>query len=513
MLPSSTVENYLKAIYQAQIAQEGEGRYVPMGHLASALGVVPGTATTMVKALADSGLVNYEPYVGVRLTPAGEKLAALVLRRHRLVEQFLVQVMGMNWTEVHDEAEALEHAVSDRLIERMDAMLGRPSVDPHGDPIPDPEGALPRHDYQTLLTCPLNTPVIVTRVVDQDAEFLRFLETHDLKPGQSIEVEARDSVADAVGLRSNHRRVTIGSRAASKLLVEVVTLLWLVMAGPDLARAQTAAPTGSNRPFEILDNSFLVEEAFNQESGVVQNIVGFVRGEEATWDLAFTQEWPVRSLRHQISYTVPFTGHSGQAGVGDMLINYRYQVFEEGPRRPAFAPRISLLVPTGKVELDPDPAYGTQTEPAFGSGSTGIQLNLPFSKQAGDFYVHWNGGLTYVPFAESPRAIESPTWRPAGESLEVSLLSGHLAASGIWRMRPMVNLMLEALVEFNEEPVTPGRTGRTTVLTLAPGIRGGWNLGEHQMIIGSAIPIGLPDDGDATVAVFGYFSYELPFLR
>ena len=140
MLPSHTVENYLKAIFQAQMALLPSEQLVPMGQLASALGVVPGTATTMVKALAESGLVRYEPYAGVRLTAAGEKLAALVLRRHRLIELFLVQVMGMSWTEVHDEAEHLEHAVSDRLIDRIDEMLGRPSVDPHGDPIPGPEG-------------------------------------------------------------------------------------------------------------------------------------------------------------------------------------------------------------------------------------------------------------------------------------------------------------------------------------------------------------------------------------
>ena len=143
MLPSHTVENYLKAIFQAQMALPQE-QLVQMGHLASALGVVPGTATTMVKALSESGLVRYEPYAGVRLTPAGEKLAARVLRRHRLVELFLVQVMGMSWAEVHDEAENLEHAVSDQLVERMDEMLGRPSVDPHGDPIPGPEGHVSR---------------------------------------------------------------------------------------------------------------------------------------------------------------------------------------------------------------------------------------------------------------------------------------------------------------------------------------------------------------------------------
>ena len=144
MLPSHTVENYLKAIFQAQTALADAEALVPMGQLASALGVVPGTATTMVKALAESGLVRYEPYAGVRLTPAGEKLAALVLRRHRLIELFLVKVMGMSWTEVHDEAEQLEHAVSDRLIDRIDEMLGRPAVDPHGDPIPDPEGTVAR---------------------------------------------------------------------------------------------------------------------------------------------------------------------------------------------------------------------------------------------------------------------------------------------------------------------------------------------------------------------------------
>src|SRR6187401_478306 len=140
MLPSSTVENYLKAIYVGETHLVGGQKLVPMGQLAGALGIAPGTATTMVKALAESGLVTYEPYNGVRLTSAGEKLAALVLRRHRLIELFLVQVMGLRWDEVHEDAEQLEHVVSERLVDRMDEMLGRPEVDPHGDPIPDPDG-------------------------------------------------------------------------------------------------------------------------------------------------------------------------------------------------------------------------------------------------------------------------------------------------------------------------------------------------------------------------------------
>ena len=220
-LPSSTVENYLKAIYTAEAALLGEARLVSMGHLAAALAVVPGTATTMVKALADSGFVEYEPYAGVRLTNAGEKLAALVLRRHRLMELFLVKVVGMSWAEVHDEAERLEHAASDELIERIDAMLGRPSADPHGDPIPDSNGAMITPDYPTLLTCPLSESVIFTRVTDQDAKFLRFLEDSDLKPGQVIRVEARDATADHVTIcGKNGRRITIGMRAAAKLQVD-----------------------------------------------------------------------------------------------------------------------------------------------------------------------------------------------------------------------------------------------------------------------------------------------------
>src|SRR3954451_15816563 len=130
MLPSSTVENYLKAIYAGETHLVAGQKLVPMGQLATALGITPGTATTMVKALAESGLVRYEQYAGVRLSAAGEKLAGLVLRRHRLIELFLVKVMGMSWAEVHEEAEHLEHAVSDRLTERTTEILGPPSANP-----------------------------------------------------------------------------------------------------------------------------------------------------------------------------------------------------------------------------------------------------------------------------------------------------------------------------------------------------------------------------------------------
>ena len=220
MLPSQTVENYLKTIFQAQMTIGSADALVPMGQIATALGVVPGTATTMVKTLAESGLVHYEPYSGVRLTQAGEKLAALVLRRHRLVELFLVQVMGMSWAEVHDEAERLEHAVSERLIDKIDEMLGRPDVDPHGDPIPTAEGMLPRVNHDDLLSAPERVPLAITRVTDQGPDFLRFVEQSGLVPGSTVVIDERDAAGDRLHLRlADGRTITIGSLAATKVLV------------------------------------------------------------------------------------------------------------------------------------------------------------------------------------------------------------------------------------------------------------------------------------------------------
>ena len=480
---SSTVENYLKAIYQAQLRLERRGDLVPMGQLAGALGVVPGTATTMVKALAESGLVKYEPYGGVRLTAAGERLAALVVRRHRLIELFLVKVMGMSWTDVHEEAEHLEHAVSDRLIERMDDMLGRPAVDPHGDPIPDPDGVLERRAMDTLLTCPLHAPVTVARVTDQDADFLRFVERRDLKPGAVVQVEERDPAADSVRLRSRDaREITIGTRAASKVLVEAAKAVLLVLALAGAAGAQTPAPAPpTSEPFQIADNSFLVEEAFNQEARIFQNIFGATRQDHA-WQMTFTQEWPAPSMRHQLSYTIGADSFAGSGNVSDTYLNYRFQALEEGPGRPAFSPRLSAIVPTGRT--------------LAGEGFGGLQVNLPFSKQVDDFYFHWNGGFT---------------WRPRGDRPD--LLTPTFAGSTIYRLRPMLNLMLESVIAFDADDNPLGGVQHTRAFTLSPGVRGGWNLGdETQIILGLAVPTTFANGTSAT-GIFGYFSYELPFKK
>ncbi len=216
--PSSTVEDYVKCIYNEQLKSPGE--LVSTGQIAAALSVAPGTATTMVKTLAASGLLTYERYTGVRLTLEGTRLATHVLRRHRVVELFLVEVMGIDWSEVHKDAEILEHAVSDRLIDRMDEMLGRPQVDPHGDPIPSPAGKIIESDDPTLLHCPLQRRLRVTRVLDQSSPFLRLLETHALVPGSVLEVESRNEAAETVSIRSKDRgHLSLGFGPAAKVLV------------------------------------------------------------------------------------------------------------------------------------------------------------------------------------------------------------------------------------------------------------------------------------------------------
>jgi len=218
-MPTSTVEDYLKAILLAE--QERPGDRVGTGQIAGRLALSPGTVTAMLKALADGGLLDYEPYSGVTLTPAGRQLATHVLRRHRLLELFLVEVLGLDWSEVHAEAEQLEHAVSDRCSARMDEMLGSPTVDPHGDPIPTPTGVIPSSNQATLLTCALGKPLEVARVQDQSPDFLQLVQRRGLRPGQSVRVLARDEAADTVELEvGDGERLSLGLRAASKILVE-----------------------------------------------------------------------------------------------------------------------------------------------------------------------------------------------------------------------------------------------------------------------------------------------------
>ncbi|MBL4574898.1 MAG: metal-dependent transcriptional regulator [Opitutaceae bacterium] len=219
-MATSTVEDYIKHVYLKEQALP-EGALVPMGELAVALKVVPGTATTMVKTLAAAGLVLYEPRSGVRLSESGKKLALHVLRRHRLVELFLVQMLGMDWSEIHDEAEQLEHVISDRLLERIDSVLGHPTVDPHGDPIPDAKGDIKEQKLVSLIEVEEGTSVIVGRISDQDGDFLQFAEQSGLTPGKSVVLSGRDPQSETLSLRTEGGPlITIALAAAEKIKVK-----------------------------------------------------------------------------------------------------------------------------------------------------------------------------------------------------------------------------------------------------------------------------------------------------
>ncbi len=263
---------------------------------------------------------------------------------------------------------------------------------------------------------------------------------------------------------------------------------------PDPA-ATRPVPLDSSRPFEIQDNSFFVEEAFNQEAGVVQEIFGAVFQQDgAGWAATFTQEWPVPGMRHQLSYTIPVSGLDGATGIGDIAINYRYQLFEEGPGRPAVAPRLTLLCPTGNEAR------------ALGTGAWGLQVNLPVSKQFRDVYLHGNAGLTWYPRVRPEPAATAPV---PPSMPNVALTSPFLAGSAIYRVRPMLNLMLESLAVWQDAPAGPGRTAHTTATIVSPGVRGGWNVGRAQIILGAALPVTLTS-ASTSVGVFTYFSYEAP---
>lgn len=217
-MPSLTVENYVKTIYQLSTARPGEA--AATGQLAVALAVSPGTVTSMLKTLSESGLATYMPYEGVRLTTAGNALALRVLRRHRLIELFLAKTLGLTWDEVHEEAEHMEHAVSDHLVDRIDSYLGFPKVDPHGDPIPAADGSVRSSEAgRRLALCHPGSAFRLSRVLDQSPEFLRYLTESGLLLGVEGRVVSNRTEAGAVTIEVSGRQTTLGREAADKLVV------------------------------------------------------------------------------------------------------------------------------------------------------------------------------------------------------------------------------------------------------------------------------------------------------
>ena len=215
-MPTISVENYLKAIFSHQTGEEG---LVKTKEIAAALEVSLPSVSGMIKNLADEGMVDYEPYRGVRLTEKGRRAALRVIRNHRLIEVFLVQTLGYTWDEVHNEAERLEHAVSDTLVERIDAFLNYPRFDPHGDPIPTAEGEIHRRQLPTLAETEAGREVKVERVLDQAPEVLKYLDRVGLRPGAILEVREILPFDGQMFLFVRGDEVVISRTLASKLLV------------------------------------------------------------------------------------------------------------------------------------------------------------------------------------------------------------------------------------------------------------------------------------------------------
>lgn len=232
----------------------------------------------------------------------------------------------------------------------------------------------------------------------------------------------------------------------------------------------TALPVAAQpQEWRILDNSFLVEEAFNQERGVFQNILTWTRVRSREWVGTFTQEWPVPGTRHQFSYTIPFSQVGDVGGFDDCFVNYRIQILGGENGALALAPRISVTLPTGSATKQ------------LGAGKAGLQVNIPASRQFGSLYVHGNGGITWIPDIQNMVTV---------------------AGSGIWQATPMFHLMLEAVAQMAQDDDS---------FTLSPGFRRGWG-DEKQFVIGLALPVTWSGARSET-AFLTYLSYELPFRK
>jgi len=249
----------------------------------------------------------------------------------------------------------------------------------------------------------------------------------------------------------------------------------------------------------IRDNSFLVEEAYNQEPGVVQHIFNTIYSydqltgsDQHRVDLAFTEEWPIFSQDHQFSYTLIYsferTGGMSQDGLGDLFLNYRYQAWFDEKTLTAFAPRFSLILPTGDSTRD------------FGSDTVGYQWNLPFSTTLGDFwYIHANAGFTYL-----PDEVTSPRH---------DLFGYNLGASAIYAITPDLNLMLEWITLWKEPSGSAIGVSSEFSSVISPGIRRAFNFpGGAQLVLGLGIPIGLTRSAP-DVAAFLYLSFEHSFVK
>jgi DtxR family Mn-dependent transcriptional regulator len=212
---SASIEDYIKTIYRLETDHER----ATTQRIAQQLGVRMASVTGMIKHLAAEGYLKHKPYYGVKLTDKGRRVALVMIRRHRLIELFLHRTLGLDWDEVHDDAEVLEHAVSDRLVERIFAFLGQPEFDPHGAPIPGVDGSFEPLQGRALSSCPAGVSGRILHVSDTDPEFLRYLTSLGLKISSRFRVLSKAPFEGPITLRVDRKEVLIGQEAARRILV------------------------------------------------------------------------------------------------------------------------------------------------------------------------------------------------------------------------------------------------------------------------------------------------------
>jgi DtxR family Mn-dependent transcriptional regulator len=216
---SAPVEDYLKAIYTIG---RGTGA-AATNEIAQRLALAPASVSGMVRRLADQGLLAYERYHGVKLTETGRRAALRTLRRHRVIEAYLAQALDYPWDRVHAEAERLEHAASDELVDRMAATMGEPEVDPHGAPIPTRDGAVDETEYTSLAELAVDTPGMVVRVADEDPAMLRYLAELSVVPGKRVTVKSRAPYGGPITLVVGRAEISVGPALAAHVLTAPVT--------------------------------------------------------------------------------------------------------------------------------------------------------------------------------------------------------------------------------------------------------------------------------------------------
>lgn len=214
LIMTHSEENYLRAIYH--LGRDGDG-YVSTNAIADRLATKPSSVTDMVKKLAEKGLLDYVRYQGVSLTESGENVALTLIRKHRLWEVFLVEKLHFSWDEVHEVAEQLEHIKSEKLIDKLDALLQYPKYDPHGDPIPDKDGKFERREKKLLSEMNVGESGICVGVKDSSATFLKFLDRHQIALGNNIKIMEREEYDGSLTLLIEGREISISHQIASNL--------------------------------------------------------------------------------------------------------------------------------------------------------------------------------------------------------------------------------------------------------------------------------------------------------